>query len=92
MEMKPLSKRLILRAVPRDVSRMIIRLLPVPDELDRPHFHEAMRTVLDWEDDPKVHRSDPWPEFNGLRRQTPKPRSCRLSGSTAKGRSTTPQN
>ena len=36
-------KRLILRAVLRHVSSMVIRLISVPDHMDLPEFH---RTIL----------------------------------------------
>ena len=42
-------KRLILRAVLRKVSPMVIRVLAVPDYLDLPRFDEVFRTLLGWE-------------------------------------------
>ena len=42
-------KRLILRAVLRNVSPMMIRVLAVPDYLDLPEFDEVFRTVLGWD-------------------------------------------
>jgi hypothetical protein len=63
-------KRLILRAVLRDVSPMVIRLLSVPDQLELPAFHQTIQTVLGWEDDPSyIVRIQPQ-EFNGFRRLT----------------------
>ncbi|HKR29426.1 MAG TPA: hypothetical protein VJT08_03065 [Terriglobales bacterium] len=41
-------KRLVLRAVLRKVSPMVIRLLAVPDYLDLASFDEVFRTVLGW--------------------------------------------
>ncbi|MGH9358217.1 MAG: IS1096 element passenger TnpR family protein [Candidatus Acidiferrales bacterium] len=42
-------KRLILRAVLRKVSPMVIRVLAVPDYLDLASFDEIFRTLLDWD-------------------------------------------
>jgi hypothetical protein len=42
-------KRLILRAVLRKVSPMVIRLLAVPDYLDLASFDEVFRTLLGWD-------------------------------------------
>ncbi|MBV8902493.1 MAG: hypothetical protein JOZ22_02560 [Acidobacteriia bacterium] len=39
-------KRLILRAVLRQVSPMVIRLLSVPDHLELSEFHNVMRAIL----------------------------------------------
>ena len=44
-------KRLILRAVLRQVNPMVIRLLSVPDYMDLPEFHEVMRAILAWDGD-----------------------------------------
>jgi len=41
-------KRLILRAVSRKVSPMVIRVLAVPDYFDLSGFDEVFRSVLDW--------------------------------------------
>jgi Plasmid pRiA4b ORF-3-like protein len=41
--------RLVLRAVLRKVSPMVIRILAVPDYLDLASFDEVFRTVLGWE-------------------------------------------
>ena len=43
MEASVSFKRLILRAVLRHVSPMVIRLISVPDHMDLPEFH---RTIL----------------------------------------------
>jgi len=42
-------KRLILRAVLRKVSPMVIRVLAVPDCLDLSSFDEVLRTLLGWD-------------------------------------------
>jgi Plasmid pRiA4b ORF-3-like protein len=42
-------KRLILRAVLRKVSPMVIRVLAVPDYLDLASFDEVFRTLLGWD-------------------------------------------
>jgi hypothetical protein len=42
-------KRLILRAVLRKVSPIVIRVLAVPDYLDLASFDEVFRTVLGWD-------------------------------------------
>ena len=42
-------KRLILRAVLRNVSPMVIRILAVPDSLDLFEFDEVFRAVLGWD-------------------------------------------
>jgi Plasmid pRiA4b ORF-3-like protein len=63
-------KRLILRAVLRQVSPMVIRLLSVPDYLELPGFHNVMRAVLGWQGDLgyiiRIHGQ----EFNSFRRKT----------------------
>jgi hypothetical protein len=42
-------KRLILRAVLRDVCPMVIRLLAVPDSLDLIDFDDIFHAVLGWD-------------------------------------------
>jgi hypothetical protein len=42
-------KRLILRAVLRNVSPMVIRVLAVPDSLDLSRFDEVFRAMLGWD-------------------------------------------
>ena len=63
-------KRLILRAVLRRVSPMVIRLVSIPDYLEPPQFHEVMRTILGWQGDLgyllRIHGQ----EFNSFRRKT----------------------
>src|SRR6516225_7406542 len=62
-------KRLILRAVLRSVSPMVIRVLAVPDSLDLFEFDEVFRAVLGWDNIDflfRVHGQ----EFNSFRRAT----------------------
>jgi hypothetical protein len=40
---------LILRAVLRNVSPMVIRVISIPDSLDLTDFDEVFRTVLGWD-------------------------------------------
>ena len=44
-------KRLILRAVLRQVSPMVIRLISVSDQLQLLEFHDMFRTILGWNGD-----------------------------------------
>jgi len=44
-------KRLILRAVLRHVSPMIIRLVSVSDQMQLSDFHDVFRTILGWQGD-----------------------------------------
>jgi len=48
MTSKAPFRRLILRAVLRNVSPMVIRVVAMPDCLDLPDFDEVFRTVLGW--------------------------------------------
>jgi hypothetical protein len=63
-------KRLILRAVLRQVSPMIIRLVSVSDHMPLSEFHNVFRTILGWNGDLgyiiRVHGQ----EFNSFRRKT----------------------
>ena len=63
-------KRLILRAVLRQVSPMVIRLVSVSDRMPLPEFHDVFRTILGWNGDLgyiiRVHGQ----EFNSFRRKT----------------------
>ena len=63
-------KRLILRAVLRHVSPMVIRLVSVSDHLPIDEFHDVFRAVLGWAGDLgyiiRVHGQ----EFNSFRRKT----------------------
>ena len=45
------SKRLILRAVLRQVSPMVIRLISVSDQLQLTEFHDIFRALLGWNGD-----------------------------------------
>src|ERR1700676_3773382 len=44
-------KRLILRAVLRQVSPMVIRLVSVCDHMPLPEFHDLFRIILGWNGD-----------------------------------------
>src|ERR1700686_4129865 len=44
-------KRLILRAVLRQVSPMVIRLVSVADQMPLHEFHDVFRTILGWNGD-----------------------------------------
>src|ERR1044072_4851553 len=63
-------KRLILRAVLRQVSPMVIRLISVSDQMELPEFHDIFRAILGWNGDlgyiVRVHGQ----EFNSFRRKT----------------------
>lgn len=63
-------KRLILRAVLRHVSPMVIRLVSVSDRMALPEFHDVLCAILGWHDDPgyiiRLHGQ----EFNSFRRKT----------------------
>lgn len=64
------SKRLILRAVLRQVSPMVIRLISVSDHMELPEFHDVFRAILGWDGNPgyiiRIHGQ----EFNSFRRKT----------------------
>jgi hypothetical protein len=55
----PSFKRLILRAVLRQVSPMVIRLVSVADQIPLHEFHDVFRTILGWNGDLEfgLHRS-----------------------------------
>jgi hypothetical protein len=61
-------KRLIFRAVLRNVSPMVIRVLAVPDYLDLPTFDEIFRTVLGWDGLGFIFRVH-GQEYNSFRRR-----------------------
>jgi hypothetical protein len=42
-------KRLILRAVLRNVGPMVIRVVAMPDYLDLPDFDDVFRAILGWD-------------------------------------------
>jgi hypothetical protein len=44
-------KRLILRAVLRNVSPMVIRLVSVSDRTDLPGLHDVFHAILGWSGD-----------------------------------------
>ena len=77
------SKRLILRAVLRQVSPMVIRLISVSDQLQLPELHDIFRAILGWSGDLgyiiRIHGQ----EFNSFRRKT---RSKALMNSDCTGR------
>jgi hypothetical protein len=66
----PSFKRLILRAVLRQVSPMVIRLVSVSDQMRPREFHDVFRTILGWNGDlgyiVRVHGQ----EINSFRRKT----------------------
>ena len=62
-------KRLVLRAVLRNVSPMVIRVLAVPDSLDLPSFDAVFRRILGWEGLGYIFRVH-GQEFNSFRRRT----------------------
>jgi hypothetical protein len=47
----PSFKRLILRAVLRQASPMVIRVVSVSDEMPLHEFHDVFRTILRWNSD-----------------------------------------
>jgi Plasmid pRiA4b ORF-3-like protein len=63
-------KRLVLRAVLRQVSPMVIRLVAISDQVDLPQFHDIFRAILGWNSDVgyliRVHGQ----EFNSFHRKT----------------------
>jgi Plasmid pRiA4b ORF-3-like protein len=63
-------KRLILRAVLRNVSPMVIRLVSVSDRTDLPELHDVFHAILGWSGDlgylVRIHGQ----EFNSFRRST----------------------
>jgi Plasmid pRiA4b ORF-3-like protein len=59
--------RMILRAVLRNVSPMVIRVISVPDFLDLTDFDEVFRTVLGWDGLGFIFRVH-GQEFNSFRR------------------------
>src|SRR6516162_9547575 len=62
-------KRLILRAVLRQVSPMVIRLVSVSDQMQLPDFHDLFRTILGWRDLGYIIRVH-GQELNSFRRKT----------------------
>jgi hypothetical protein len=89
-----LFKRLILRAVLRDVYPMVIRLVAVPDSLDLSDFDDIFHAVLGWDSGIGYACRIQGQEFNSFQRKTD-PRSsvtsdymARRSFCTPSGRST----
>ncbi len=64
------SKRLILRAVLRQVNPMVIRLISVSDHLQLLEFHDVFRTIHGWDGDLGYIIRIRGQEFNGFRRKT----------------------
>jgi hypothetical protein len=66
----PSFNRLIVRAVLRQVSPMVIRLVSVSDQMPLHEFHDVFRTILGWNGDlgyiVRVHAQ----EINSFRRKT----------------------
>jgi hypothetical protein len=62
------GKRLVLRAVLKDVSPIVARVISVPDDLEISELHTVFLSILDWADDPgfiiRIHAQ----EFNSFRR------------------------
>ena len=73
-------KRLILRAVLRDVYPMVIRLVAVPDYLDLADFDDIFHVVLGWDGGIGYAFQVHGQEFNSFRRhsRTKKLRDFRL--------------
>ena len=62
-------KRMILRAVLRNVNPMVIRVMTVPDCLDLPEFDDVFRTMLGWDGLGFIFRVH-GQEFNSFRRRS----------------------
>ena len=62
-------KRLILRAVLRQVSPMVIRLVSVSDQMQLPDFHDVFRAILGWRGDLGFIIRAHGQEFNSFRRK-----------------------
>src|SRR5215831_4174097 len=65
-----LFKRLILRAVLRDVYPMVIRLVAVPDSLDLTNFDDIFHAVLGWDSGIGYSFQIQGQEFNSFQRKT----------------------
>ena len=63
-------QRPTLRAVLRDVSRMVIRVVSVPDDTELNDLHEIFRAILGWSLDLGYSFRIHGKEFNGFRRRT----------------------
>ena len=65
-----LFKRLILRAVLRDVYPMVTRLVAVPDSLDLSDFDDIFHAVLGWDSGIGYAFRIQGQEFNSFQRKT----------------------
>ena len=63
-------KRLILRAVLRDVSPMVARLISVSDDTELSDFHDVFQHVMGWSGDLGYSFRIHGQEFNSFRRRT----------------------
>jgi hypothetical protein len=63
-------KRLILRAVLRQVGPMVIRLVSVSDRMQLPDFHDLFCAILGWQGDLgfiiRVHGQELAPSYRAL--------------------------
>ena len=66
----PSFKRLILRAVLRQVSPMVIRLVSVANRMPLHEFHDIFRTILGWNGDLGYIVRVRGQEINSFRRKT----------------------
>src|SRR5690348_14726387 len=64
------SKRLMLRAVLRGVSPMVVRLLSVSDDTELPDLHDAFQQVLGWSGRLGYAFRIQGQEFNSFRRRS----------------------
>ena len=63
-------KRLILRAVLRDVNPMVARLISVSDDTELSDFHDVFQHVMGWSGDLGYSFRIHGQEFNSFRRRT----------------------
>jgi len=63
-------QRLILRAVLREVSPMVIRVVSVPDDTELTDLHEIFQPILGWNLDLGYSFRIHGQEFNSFRRKT----------------------
>jgi hypothetical protein len=63
-------KRVILRAVLRDVYPMVVRLVAVPDSLDLTDFDDIFHAMLGWDSGIGFAFQVQGQEFNSFRRKT----------------------
>src|SRR5215471_21856946 len=69
-------KRLILRAVLRDVYPMVIRLVAVPDSLDLTNFDDIFHAVLGWDSGIGYSFQIQGQEFNSFQRKNRSKKLC----------------